>query len=294
MTTAEVAKSISSSWSSLTSIVCWEAIKSFANSAFVTSLLGALAGAFAGATAAQRIAELSKHREELLREMRNTNAAIALAFGVCNTFLSLKKQHVKSLKENYDVQKASLLEFNRKRKTGEIQRDVAFKFQADLQTLQPQALPMDTLRIVVFERLSIVGRPLNLVVTLTQTAQCLEESLAKRNTLIEGYKTEFAKDSQGLAPLYFGLPYGEGHIDLGYPGTIDAIYSQTDDGIFFSNLLCKDLHDHGERLSDEFKKKFKDDPPRISEVDFTTASAAGLMPDEKNYVDWVKAFVTPP
>lgn len=292
MTTTEVAKSICSSWSSLG--VNWEFIKSFSNSAFFTSLLGALAGAFAGATAAQRIAERSKHREELLREMRNTNAAIALAFGVCNTFLTLKKQYVESLKESYDVQKAALLEFNRKRNTGEIQRDVAFEFQADLQTLQPQALPMDTLRVVVFERLSVVGRPLNLVVTLTQTVQCLEESLAKRNTLIEGYKIEFAKDTQRIAPLYFGLPYGEGHINLDYPGTIDAIYNQTDDGIFFGNLLCKDLHDHGDRLSNEFKKKFKDDPPRISEVDFTTALTAGLMPDEKNYADWVKAFVAKP
>jgi len=294
LTITEVAKSICSSWSSLASIVSWGTIKSFSNSAFVTSLLGALAGAFAGATAAQRIAERSKHREELLREMRNTNAAIALAFGVCNTFLAFKKQHVKSLKESYDAQKAALLEFDLMRNEGEIQRDVAFEFQADLQTLQPQALPMDTLRMVAFERLSIVGRPLNLVVTLTQTVQSLEESLAKRNTLIEGYKTEFAKDPQRIVPLYFGLPYGEGHINLDYPGTIDAIYSQTDDGIFFGNLLCKDLHDHGARLSDEFKKKFKDNPPRISEVNFATASTAGLMPDEKNYADWVKAFVTEP
>ncbi|MGH8730204.1 MAG: hypothetical protein ACREVF_00660 [Burkholderiales bacterium] len=109
----------------------WEATKNFANSAFITALLGSLAGAFAGAAAAQRIAERSKHREELLREIRNTNAAIALAFGVCNTLLALKKQHVKSLKESYDAQKAALLEFQRKRKAGEIQQDVAFDFNAD-------------------------------------------------------------------------------------------------------------------------------------------------------------------
>lgn len=108
-----------------------------------------------------------------------------------------------------------------------------FKFQADMQTLQFQALPMDTLRAVAFERLSIVGRPLNLVVTLTQVVQSLDESIAKRNTLIDGYKTEFAKDNQGFVQLYFGLPYGEGHVNLDYPGTINAIYSQTDDGIFF-------------------------------------------------------------
>lgn len=291
MTTTEVAQSICNSWSVLSDFVSLEATKNFANSAFVTSLLGALAGAFAGAAAAQRIAERSKHREELLREMRNTNAAIALVFGICNTLLSLKKQHVKSLKESYDAQKVALIEFHRQRKAGEIPQDLPFEFKADLQTLQPQALPMDTLRAIVFERLSIVGRPLNLVVTLTQTVESLAESLAKRNSLIEGYKVEFAKETQRLVPLYFGLPFGEGHVNLDYPGTIDAIYNQTDNGVFFGNLLCKDLHEHGKQLSDAFKKKFKNDPPRISEVDFGSAAADGLMPDEKNYADWVKAFI---
>lgn len=291
MTTTEIAQSICNFWSTLSDFVSWEAIKNFTNSVFITSLLGALAGAFAGAAAAQRIAERSKHREELLREMRNTNAAIALAFGVCNTLLALKKQHVKSLKESYDAQKATLLEFQRKRKEGEISQDLPFEFRADMQTLQPQALPMDTLRAVVFERLSIVGRPLNIVVTLTQTVESLAESLTKRNSLIEGYKVEFAKDTQPLVPLYFGLPFGGGHVNLDYPGTINAIYSQTDDGIFFGNLLCKDLREHGKQLSDVFKKKFKNDPPRISEVDFGPAAADDLMPDEKNYADWVKAFV---
>lgn len=289
MTTIEAAQSICNSWSSLTDNVNWEAIKSFANSPFMISLIGAFAGAFAGAVGAQHIAERSKHREEMLSEMRNTNAAIALTFGVCNSLLALKKQHVKSLKERYEAQQAKLQEFRRKRNEGEVQLDVALQCQFDMQTLQFQALPMDTLRAVVFERLSIVGRPLNLVVALTQSVQCLEDSLTKRNTLIEGYKTEFAKDNQGLATLYFGLPYGEGHVNLDYPGTINAIYNQTDDGIFFGNLLCKDLHEHGKQLSGVFKKKFKNDPPSISEVDF--ASATSLMPDETNYADWVKAFV---
>jgi hypothetical protein len=278
-------------WSFYSGFVTWDAIKNLANSPFSTSLLGALAGAFAGAMAAQRIAERSKLREELLREMRNTNAAIALAFGVCNSLLALKKQHVNRLKETYDAQKAALHEFFRKRAAGEISKDIPFEFKADMQTLQPQVLPTDTLRSILFERLSIVGRPLNLVVTLTQTVESLAGSLAKRNSLIESYKVELAGDTERLVPLYFGLPFGGGHVNLDYPGTIDAIYSQTDDGIFFGNLLCKDLHQHGKQLSDTFRKKFKTVAPRISEVDFSPAAADGLMPDDKNYPDWVRAFV---
>ncbi len=291
MTVTEIMLSICNFWSSFQDFVNWGVLKNFVNSAFVISLLGALTGAFAGATAAQRIAERNKHREELLREMRNTNAAIALSFGVCNTLIALKKQYVKELKEGYDIQKTALNEFHRKRDAGEVPKDLPFDFVADMRTLQPLALPLDTLRSIVFERLSIVGRPLNLVVTLFQTAENLEGSLAKRNSLIEGYKVEFGKDPQHLVPMYFGLPFGGGQVNLEYPETINAIHSQTDDGIFFGNLLCKDLHNHGIILTETFKKKFKIKPPQISEVDFGPVVAEGLMPEDKNYMDWINAFV---
>ena len=127
--------------------------------------------------------------------------------------------------------------------------------------------------------------------TLIQTVQSLQDSTTKRNGLIEGYKTEFANNTQELVPRYFGFPYGGGHVNLDYPNTIEAIYRQTDDGIFFSNLLCKDLHIHGKHLTDEFTKKFKKDAPRVSEVDFAAAVASALMPDAKDYDDWTTAFV---
>ena len=287
----ELMKSSCDWWSSFANFASWEAAKGFANSVFVTSLIGALAGAFAGAVAAQRTADRSKQREELLREIRNTNAAIAVAYVICNALLGLKKQHVKDLKERFDTQNAARLEFMLKRKNGKIPSNAEFVFEADLMSIQvPATLPTDTLRALVFDRLSLVGRPLTLVMTVTHTVQSLNDSLAKRNNLIESYKSKFSDDNQGFIPLYFGLPYGDGHINLEYPGTIEAISSQTDDGIFFSNLLCKDLQEHGKYLSDAFKKKFKKGSSHVTEVNFATDAASGLMPDEKKYADWVKAF----
>jgi hypothetical protein len=248
--------------------------------------LGALAGAFAGAVAAQRTAERNKSREELLREIRNTNAAIILAGGVCNVLLALKSQHVKRLKESYDAQQTELLEFERKKNAGELQRNVSFLYEPNLNTFQQGPISMDTLRTIIFERLSIVGRPLCLLETLFQTVQNLEKSLAKRNTLIEGYKnTEINK--QDLSLLYFGRPNGRGDVNCLYPDTIDAIYRQTEDGIESSYLIYKDLHEYGKQLSDTFKKKFRTDSPQISKFDIPPA-VVGLMPDETNYADWIK------
>src|SRR5690349_16473622 len=80
----------------------WESLKAFANSAFTTSLVGALAGAFAGARAAQVIAERSKLRDEISKQIRDTNAAMVVSFTIANSVLALKKQHVAELKTSYD------------------------------------------------------------------------------------------------------------------------------------------------------------------------------------------------
>lgn len=119
----------------------WQDVKDFFNSVFFTAIAGSLAGAFAGAHGAQRIAERAKYRDELLREIRNTNAATNVALGVCNSLLSVKKQHVKPLKEAFVTQKAALRDHLNKRRLGEISKDAIFNFLADLETLSLPQLP---------------------------------------------------------------------------------------------------------------------------------------------------------
>lgn len=264
----------------------WEDVKAFFNSVFFTAIAGSLAGAFAGAYGAQRIAEKGKNRDELLKEIRNTNAAIMVVFGVCNSLLSVKKQHVKSLKETFESQKAALLDFQNKRQLGQISREKKFEFKADLQTLSLPKLPIDILQTQVFEKLSLMGRPLGLATTLSQTVHSLSTSLEKRNQLIESYKLVNPPFS---AALYFGLE-NDGQINQDYPSVIDAIYNQTDDGIFFSQLLCKDLVEHGDQIAAKFKKKYGKGAPTISHPDFAKAEELGLLPEEKNYSDWLTMF----
>lgn len=155
-------------WLWLSEFATWELAKNVANSAFATSLIGSLTGAFGGAVAAQRIAERSKHREEILREIRNTNAAIAVAFGIANTALSFKEQYVKSMKEEFDNNRDELIRFCERNTV-----DTTFYFQANLQTLYPPLLPTEILRTLVFDRLCIVDRPLHLVNQIVQAAQGL-------------------------------------------------------------------------------------------------------------------------
>jgi hypothetical protein len=132
----------------------WENVKAFANSNFFTALAGSAAGAFSGTYIAQRIVERGKIHDELLTEIRNTNAAIMLSFGICNSMLALKKQHVKRLKEEFDSSRETLLKvLQGKAKQG----DPPFEFKADLASLPRSRQPTEALQRQVFDNLSVGG-----------------------------------------------------------------------------------------------------------------------------------------
>jgi hypothetical protein len=75
---------------------------------------------------------------------------------------------------------------------------------------------------------------------------------------------------------------------------IQSIYLQTDGGIFFSQLLCKDLEEHGNQLAARFQKRFGKGAPRIAHPIFTNAEQEGLMPQSPIYDDWANMFVKRP
>jgi hypothetical protein len=250
----------------------WQTGTTFLNSNFFITIASSCAGAFFGAWGAQRIAARGKERDELLTEIRNTNATTMVAVGMCNSFLGIKRQTVKPLKDLYDVQKAAY-------------DDHSQKFVADLRSFFLPPFPIEILREQMFEKLSLSGRPLLLINALSETVHGVNTSIDNRNKLIEHYKTSRISPDN-LVSLYFGLPQASSHvINQEYPASIEQIYRHTDDGIFFSHMLSFDLFDHGKQLAQRFKQRFgKDAPAVLNKPDFTDAAA--LMPEVGNYVDW--------
>jgi hypothetical protein len=206
----------------------WQSAKDFLNSNFFITIASSCAGAFFGAYGAQRIVARGKERDELLTEIRNTNATVMVAVGICNSFLGIKRQNVKPLKDLYDAQKAAYHDHARKRELGQISHDIPFEFLANLQSLFLPPFPLDILRQQVFEKLSLSGRPLLLVNALSETIHGLNTSIDARNQLIDSYK-----NSSFSAELYFGLrPGGSRVINQEYPASIEQIYHHTDNGFF--------------------------------------------------------------
>ena len=100
----------------------------FLNSQFALTLIGTLFAAFAGAYGAHWIIERNKRRDEWLRELRITNAAIMVSFEICNSFLSLKGQQVRDLGFQYNRDKNAFIEFQSRRKQGPIPPNEVFNF----------------------------------------------------------------------------------------------------------------------------------------------------------------------
>lgn len=268
-------------------IVGW--VGSFLGSAFAIALISACAGAIAGALGAQRIADRSKRRDELLTELRSTNAAMTVAFSVANTALTLKKQHVQPMHEMFVSDKARFSALIVQRVPSGSLAGREPQFLLDLRRLAFPEFPMETLRSLVFEKISVQGRVLALVSSLGQATSGLRDSLARREKLIQ----EFA-DSQGagsaLAYRYFGIQTTSGNTYQEFSDLVDSIHSYTDDIAFFGQLLCSDLERHGERVQAALIKAGRKDAPKVSKVDFTQAHSSGLMPSDSKYSDWASAF----
>ena len=264
----------------------WQNVAAFLNSNFTA----ALAGAFAGALAAQRIGDRAKQRDTLLQEIRSTNAAIVISFTICNAGLSLKKQFVKDIYKTYITKKFELEEFQRRRAASQQSPDLPFEFQADFRTLQMPLVPIDVLRTQVYDSISATGRPLALVAALTGAVASLADTIQKRNALIERFRGLGPAGEAHLPAFYFGLPYGPGHVSTEFSDTVESLHSLTDDVIFFSELLGKDLVAHGNSILEQYRNVAKVKKEKISSVDLTEAREQGLMPDATNYNDWLRGF----
>ena len=91
--------------------------------------------------------------------------------------------------------------------------------------------------------------------------------------------------------FYFGKRDKHGRIDFRYPASVEAIYKQTDDCIFFTKFLTDDLVAHGEHQRKAFKEARFGVAPNINKPDFVTPKADGLFPPAHQYAEWVNMFV---
>lgn len=253
-----------------------------------TTIIGALAGAGIGAWAAGYISEKNKTREQLTKEIRDTNAAIILALGVMNSGISLKKQFINTLKKDYEEQREKCWEIMRKMAAGQPQSDFPKISLLELQEIAP---PITHLQEIVFSRLSTAGRSLASATELTDAVINLNSALKRRNQLITQFKNNDFPPGARKEHFCFGLPYGNGQTNEEYGDSIKGISLYSDDIIFFGSELCADLQEHGESLVNMYKRnRLGGQTPVINQLDLSEARKAGWIPDAEDYKGWTSGF----
>lgn len=257
------------------------------NSSFAIGLVSAFAGAFAGALGAQRIAERSKSKADLLKELRNTNASITLSVTICNTALALKKQHVTPMATEYAKQKQGALAAIDVAARGE--GPSFYHLTADLKLFPAPQTPIDSIKSILFNNVSVHGRELALLAVLDQSIAEIKDAFLLRKDLTAQLHA-IDKDDQAFYELYLGLKSQAGQTNELYPDTVGAIVSYTDDIAFFAALLADDLIKHGQKVYQKLKSEFKTFSPKVSTVDFTRPRALGLIPPDSQYADWLQGF----
>lgn len=270
----------------LISHLYFDAFLGLINSSGFTAIVGAGLATMVGALAAQRIATDSADKAQLLKEIRDVNQAITLAFSVVNALGSLKKQIIRGLTNEYF---ASRLQFEqsllKKRQYLHVPNE-PIRVQGNFLSFEVTTIPAAALEHLLMERISTKTRPLATFSSLREAYQNLTSAVAVRQSILNEFRAEF------LPLVYFGIKNGANH-DMRYFNSMQGIRSYTDDGIFFGKLLCEDLQNYGIELSTKYRQTFKEDPPEVVRLSFERAILEGLIPFNFDYKDWLDGFSTP-
>lgn len=269
--------------------------KDFEVTKFLSAAVVGFGAAYFGAKTAQGTADRNRFRDDLIEEIRDTNAALTLAFAVSNSAMQIKRQHLRDLKINFDQEKKGVLEFFRKREAGEIPRDTTCQLQLDMRFLAVPNMATETLQAHVLDRLSVVGRALNLVMSIVESDTALRTSTTNRNEQIKTFRADPSPRDVDFVARLLGFRTANGELDEVFATTLDAMVLHLDCVIYFTYLLCADLKDHGDWLVVKYKKRLgKNNAPEVTEVDFSQAKADKLIPPREEFETWHTAFVKRP
>lgn len=265
----------------------WKAILDFLNSAFIAAFLSALAGAGLGVLGAQRVADRTAKRNELLDALRQANALVVLAATISNQALTVKKQHIHPLSKQYFEDRATAELVNDAFLAGR-PPDRALHYQANLVKITPLTVPIDALTNLTYSARLMPGRALALVSMVEQALTELSYAIDVRQAQVQQFRDEEAT-VEIRTQAYCGLRRRDGNTDSLYHDAMVAITQYTDDVAFFSAELADELQAHASRVRKRLLK-FTKEAPKATTVDFSDARESGMMPPRGNYEDWLRGF----
>jgi len=245
-------------------------------------IISSLIGAGTGAYAAQYIVKRNKDLDDRLKEVRSTNAAVTLAYGITDRFLNEKHQIVKPLVDLFTDERQRFEDAHKPPgPRGEI------RFNLDLRSYNLNRTPIEQLEEIVFNQISAPTRPMSVVSILARTIQGLEAFVQERNELIREFRAVQKAEKALDAFAYFGLVTDKG-ADQRYSSTLSNLADYTDDAIHFSKMIGDDLRKYAIALRDTLPSRTKPLAPIIVSADFSKRD--DVMPNPEKYKDYETMF----
>src|SRR5262245_14370780 len=247
------------------------AFLSSAWSVFNSNFWAALAGAFAGAVAASKFAARQEKRDDLVRTVNETNAAISISYSACEAYLAHKVRLIDPLTKTYQDDVATL---NRPRSSEQLDSPhvTLDRIESNVGVVQCAALQELIFRIPSSTDI------IRLVAVLGHTNSILNGDLTQRNDLIHAMRL---MDDDSRTASYFGVAKKNGFADQTYPHLVKSVSELTNDCVFFSWLVCELLHAEGLEM-----RKDKEWLPPTVPVDFQKPVLDGLIPNPRQYPVW--------
>jgi len=253
-------------------------LEKWANSPLSSAVIGGMIGAGFGAWAAGWIAKRGKRHDSVNDEIRACNLAMLLAQQTFSLVLALKIDAVKPITDAYNRARTEYL-------------DLKFGAVSEVQSLQkisPINPPLDGLRNVTLERLTLQGPAIRAVLQVVESMNCLNRALTTRNKLTDMFLHKQFPPGMEFHHMFFGVPI-DGSCHAGYMDCMKSISRYTDEALFFSMTLCQMLDEHGLQLREE-RKKFARGKVALNRFRLADSIPDGIVPDAKDYATWFAGY----
>jgi hypothetical protein len=265
----------------------------YASPNFVPSVVG-VAAAFAGSWGAQVAIIRREQRRDVIATLNSVNEGVAICFTIANTFMALKRQHLvdmlaryRDLEERFETFKAE-----RAKKVSKEERPV-FAYEADLLMLPTIQVPIDRLEKSVFDKIALGTKPLALMIELIKSFNLANAAISSRNELIGSWYAGPPLVPDQFIVKYLGLK-SESGVDGSYRTTLYGIESYTDDCIYHAKTLSEWLTEYGKKVRRNYRHHIFWRLPKVAETDFSSQEAKSMLPDPKDYEQWMSAFRSSP